>query len=117
MLSRSPRTMSSAKKKPAAPAKPAPESRALSEPGDGLNTVAVTGLNRFLGADVFPQIGKLPIRSVTAAHLLELIRKIEKRGAETVALLVRQWCSANAKAKATRLCSSTIIMMFSLWIL
>ncbi|KRA46569.1 integrase arm-type DNA-binding domain-containing protein [Pseudoxanthomonas sp. Root630] len=48
----------------------------------------------FLGADVYPYIGKLPIRSVTAAHLLEIIRRIEERGAATVALLVRQWSSA-----------------------
>ncbi len=48
----------------------------------------------FLGADVFPYIGKLPIRSVTAAHLLEIIRRIEGREAATVALLVRQWSSA-----------------------
>lgn len=44
--------------------------------------------------DVFPYIGNLPIRSVTAAHLLEIVRRVEGRGAETVALLVRQWCSA-----------------------
>jgi integrase len=31
---------------------------------------------------------------VTAAHLLEIMRRIEDRGAETVALLVRQWSSA-----------------------
>jgi integrase len=31
---------------------------------------------------------------VTAAHLLEIVRRIEGRGAETVALLVRQWASA-----------------------
>lgn len=48
----------------------------------------------FLGADVFPYIGKLPIRLVTSAHLLEIIRRIEGRGAATVALLVRQWSSA-----------------------
>ena len=49
---------------------------------------------RFMQADVFPKIGKLPIRSVTAAHLLEIVKLIEGRGAETVALLVRQWASA-----------------------
>ncbi|MFT3791069.1 MAG: Arm DNA-binding domain-containing protein [Rudaea sp.] len=49
----------------------------------------------FLEGDVFVHIGRLPIRSVTAAHLLEIVRRIEGRGAETVALLVRQWCSAN----------------------
>ncbi len=51
-------------------------------------------VDRFLNADVFPYIGGLPIRSVTAAHLLEIIKRIEKRGAETVALMVRQWISA-----------------------
>lgn len=51
-------------------------------------------VERFLGADVFPYIGKLPIRNVTAAHLLAIVRRVEGRGAETVALLVRQWASA-----------------------
>lgn len=51
-------------------------------------------VDNFLGADVFPYVGKLPIRSVTSAHLLEIVRRIEGRGAATVALLVRQWCSA-----------------------
>lgn len=51
-------------------------------------------VENFLSGDVFPYVGKLPIRSVTAAHLLEIIRRIEGRGAETVALLVRQWSSA-----------------------
>jgi integrase len=31
---------------------------------------------------------------VTAAHLLEIVRRVEGRGAETVALLARQWASA-----------------------
>lgn len=48
----------------------------------------------FMGADVFPYVGALPIRNVTAAHLLEIVHRIEKRGAASVALLVRQWCSA-----------------------
>lgn len=51
-------------------------------------------VERFMAADVYPYIGDLPIRSVTAAHLLEIIRRIEDRDAATVALLVRQWCSA-----------------------
>ena len=51
-------------------------------------------VENFLGADVLPYVGKLPIRNVTAAHLLEIIRRIEERGASTVALLVRQWSSA-----------------------
>jgi integrase len=41
--------------------------------------------------DVFPRIGKQPIKSVEAPQLLSVIRSIEKRGASSVALLVRQW--------------------------
>ncbi|MEN8130933.1 MAG: tyrosine-type recombinase/integrase [Pseudomonadota bacterium] len=48
----------------------------------------------FLEADVFPYVGSMPIRNVTAAHLLEILRRVEGRGAETVALLLRQWTSA-----------------------
>lgn len=51
-------------------------------------------VQRFLEVDVFPNVGKFPIRSVKAAHLLEIIRRIEDRGAKTIALLVRQWSSA-----------------------
>jgi integrase len=51
-------------------------------------------VERFLEADVFPFVGNLPIRNVTAAHLLEIVRRVEERGAETVALLLRQWASA-----------------------
>ena len=50
-------------------------------------------VERFLKADVYPYIGTLPVKSVTSAHLLEIVRRIEKR-APTVALLVRQWCGA-----------------------
>lgn len=51
-------------------------------------------VERYLEADVFPYVGNLPIRNVMAAHLLEIVRRVEGRGAETVALLVRQWASA-----------------------
>lgn len=51
-------------------------------------------VENFLGSDVFPSVGPLPIRSVTAAHLLDIVRRVEARGAETVALNIRQWCSA-----------------------
>lgn len=44
--------------------------------------------------DVFPSIGNLPIRSITPKQVLSLLDRIEKRGAGTVALLVKQWCSA-----------------------
>ncbi len=51
-------------------------------------------VERTLEAEVYPHIGSLPIRSVTAAHLLGILQRVEKRGAETVALLIRQWASA-----------------------
>jgi integrase len=51
-------------------------------------------VERAMRADVYPHVGVLPIHSVTAAHILEIVRRVEGRGAVTVALLVRQWCSA-----------------------
>lgn len=47
----------------------------------------------FLRTDVYPYVGQLPIRSVSAAHILAILKRVEKR-APTVALLLRQWCSA-----------------------
>ena len=51
-------------------------------------------VQRFMVSDVFPQIGTLPFGQVTSAHILKVIKQAEARGAETVALLIRQWCSA-----------------------
>jgi len=51
-------------------------------------------VERWLEFDVFPYIGRLPIRSVTAAHLLEIMRRVEARGSDTVALSIRQCCSS-----------------------
>lgn len=48
----------------------------------------------FLTANMFPSVGKLPIRSITAAHLLKILQQVEDRGAHSVALLLRQWSSA-----------------------
>jgi integrase len=47
-----------------------------------------------LAADVFPEIGKLPIKSVGAAHLMGIMKDVEERGAPTIAILIRQWSSA-----------------------
>jgi len=49
---------------------------------------------RFFEVNVFPQIGKQPVRKVTAAMILAMLRKVEKRGAVTLAIQIRQWCSA-----------------------
>jgi integrase len=66
----------------------------ISKKSTGWTPYYLRQVERFLESDVFPHVGRLPIRRVTAAHLLEIIRRIEGRGAETVALLVRQWSSA-----------------------
>ena len=62
-------------------------------------------VERSLDADVFPYVGNLPIRNMTAAHLLEIVKRIEGRGAETVALLVRQWTSAIFRYAVARMMS------------
>lgn len=48
---------------------------------------------KVMQTDVFPKIGKLPIREVTAAHILAIMKAAESRGAEIIAILIRQWCS------------------------
>ncbi|HOB93671.1 MAG TPA: integrase arm-type DNA-binding domain-containing protein [Aquabacterium sp.] len=45
-----------------------------------------------LEADVFPIIGRLPVASVTAPMLLDLLRRIEARGALDTAHRVKQTC-------------------------
>lgn len=47
-----------------------------------------------LATDVYPHVGKLPIKSVKAAHLLEILKRVQRRGAPTIAMLIRQWTSA-----------------------
>src|SRR5215470_3912802 len=48
---------------------------------------------RHLENDVFSHIGHLPINAITAAHLRPVILGVEGRGAETVALALRQLIS------------------------
>ncbi len=47
-----------------------------------------------LSGDVYPDIGRLPIKAVQAAHLLAILKRVERRGAPTIAILIRQWSSA-----------------------
>jgi integrase len=49
---------------------------------------------RCLEQNAFPRIGRMPIRHVTAAHILDVLRDMERRGAHTYAIQMRQWCSA-----------------------
>lgn len=36
----------------------------------------------------------MPMREINASHILKIIRDLESRGAKSVAVKVRQWCSA-----------------------
>jgi integrase len=45
-----------------------------------------------LEADVFPQIGSRPVTNIDAPELLEMLRKVEKRGVIETALRLRQLC-------------------------
>jgi integrase len=55
------------------------------------NTTIVT---RRLEADVFPRIGCEPVRDLTGPRLLDVLRKIEARGAHETAHRVRQYIDA-----------------------
>lgn len=45
---------------------------------------------RFAG-DAYPYIGFLPIKTVTPAHVKDVLKRVEKRGAPSVAKLLRTW--------------------------
>lgn len=49
---------------------------------------------RVFEAEVYPRIGRLPMREITAAHVLDILTRMSKRGATAYALHVRQWISA-----------------------
>jgi integrase len=51
-------------------------------------------LGSALKSHVFPDIGHLPIRAVTAAHLLAILERVAAQGTVRTALMLRQWCSA-----------------------
>ena len=44
-----------------------------------------------LRGDAFPRIGNLPIRSVTPAHVKDVLKRVEKRGSPTTAKLLKTW--------------------------
>lgn len=41
--------------------------------------------------DAYPHIGFLPIKTVTPAHVKDVLKRVEKRGAPSVAKLLRTW--------------------------
>ena len=48
-------------------------------------------VERFLQQDLLDKYGDLPIHEVTSKHILEAITKVKERGANSIALLIRQW--------------------------
>jgi len=57
--------------------------------------------------DVFPSIGNLPIRSILPVHILTILKRMEKRGAEVLAIMTRQWCSNVFKYAVPNLLADT----------
>lgn len=58
-------------------------------------------IRRSLDKDIYPAIGQYPISEVTTAHIYELLKKIEKRGAPVWAINVKQHISAIYKFAAS----------------
>jgi integrase len=51
-------------------------------------------IESYFRRDVYPQIGRRPIRSITAADILGILEAVAGRGAETAAINIRQWISS-----------------------
>ncbi len=51
-------------------------------------------IRRGMDSDVYPHIGRRPIRSLTSRDMLEVLERVVSRGAPTVAINIRTWCSA-----------------------
>ncbi|WP_138438605.1 tyrosine-type recombinase/integrase [Marinobacter alexandrii] len=66
-----------------------------------------TQFERAMKANVYPYIGKLPIKQVTSQHILEIIRRMDKAGAPTYAIMVRQWCSSVFRFAASTMRADT----------
>jgi len=57
------------------------------------NPTYAAQIRKVFDTDVFPHIGKLPISTVRPIQLLEIMQRVEGRGASAYAHLIRQWCS------------------------
>jgi integrase len=51
-------------------------------------------VSRMMVADTYPSIGSLPIRTITARHILAVMQRVEERGSPSVAIKVRQYISS-----------------------
>ena len=61
---------------------------------DKWSSVHVVDVMNSLERDVFPDLGRMPVRQIKAPDVLDLIRKIEGRGAKETARRIRQRISA-----------------------
>ncbi|MBS1191493.1 MAG: integrase [Rhodocyclaceae bacterium] len=48
-------------------------------------------VDRRLASDAFPRIGNLPIRSITPAHIKDVLKRVEQRGSPASAKLLKTW--------------------------
>lgn len=48
-------------------------------------------IDQRLRGDAFPRIGVLPIRSITPAHVKDVLKRVEKRGSPASAKLLKTW--------------------------
>jgi len=68
---------------------------------------------KLMGADLFPKLGALPVRSIDAPLLLAALRPVEERGALEIVARLRQWAGmvlryAIATGRAERDCSADL---------
>lgn len=61
---------------------------------------------RFAG-DAYPHIGALPIRDITPAHVKDVLKRVEKRGAPASAKLLRTWIGGAFRYAAGELLVAT----------
>lgn len=58
-------------------------------------------------SDAYPHIGNLPIRDITPAHVKDVLKRVEKRGAPASAKLLRTWIGGTFRYAAGELLVET----------
>ncbi|MCB1560514.1 MAG: integrase arm-type DNA-binding domain-containing protein, partial [Xanthomonadales bacterium] len=75
-------------------------------------------VRKVLADDVFPEIGRLPIRSVDASQLLAILKKVEGRDASSIAILIGFYPEITdgcKRASNFRSCLATLRRILGLW--
>lgn len=60
-----------------------------------------------LASDAYPHIGALPVRTVTPAHVKDVLKRVEKRGSPASAKLLRTWIGGVFRYAASELLVET----------